>query len=72
MNTDNYNAWQLALQDRDRALYGMLLLAGLFVVSYLITYVKWIPPIWGQRLRIAYEIGGVLLYVGIVYVCIKG
>lgn len=72
MNTDNYLAWQLAIQDRDRALYGMLGLAFLLVGSYLLTYVKWVPPIWGKRIRIAYEVGGILLYIGIVVVCAKG
>jgi len=72
MNTDNYMAWQTALQDRDRALYGMFLLAVLLIGSYLFTYAKWIPPIWGKRIRIAYEIGGILLYAGIVIVCAKG
>lgn len=72
MNTDNYLAWQNALADRDRALYGMLFLALLLIGSYLFTYVNWIPPTWGKRIRIAYEIGGVLLYIGIVYVCYRG
>ena len=72
MTTDNYHAWQMALQDRDRALYAMLLLAFMLVGSYLITYVKWVPPIWGKRIRVAYEIGGIFLYIGIVVVCARG
>lgn len=68
MNTDNYNAWQLALADRDRALYGMFLLAFLLVGSYLLTYVNWVPPKWGKRIRFAYEVGGILLYIGIIVV----
>lgn len=68
MNTDNYKAWQLAIADRDRALYGMLLLAFLLVGSYLLTYVNWIPPKWGKRIRFFYEVGGILLYIGIIIV----
>ena len=68
MNTDNYNAWQLALKDRDRALYWMMILAVGLVGSYLLTYAKWIPPGWGKRIRVAYEIGGIFLYIGIVIV----
>ena len=72
MNTDNFSAWQVALQNRDTALYLMLLLAMLLVGSYLFTYVNWIPPKWGKYIRLVYEIGVVLLYIGIVYVCAKG
>jgi len=74
MNTDNYANWQIALAERDRALYAMLILAVALVGSYLFTYFfpKWIPPIWGKRIRIAYEIGGILLYIGIVIVCAEG
>lgn len=68
MNTDNYRAWQLALADRDRALYGMLLLAFLLVGSYLFTYAKWVPSKWGKRIRFAYEVGGILLYIGTIIV----
>lgn len=71
MNTDNYRAWQLALQQRDQALYGLLLLAGILVGSYLLTYAKWVPATWGRRIRIAYEMGGILLYAGIIIVCSK-
>jgi hypothetical protein len=72
MNTDNYRAWQTALKDRDAALYGLLILAAVLVGSYLITYAKWLPPAWGKRLRLAYEIGGALLYIGIIIVCTNG
>jgi len=72
MNTDNFTAWQIALQNRDNALYSMLGLALLLVGSYLFTYVNWIPPKWGKYIRLTYEVGGVLLYFGIVYVCAKG
>ena len=71
MNTDNYLAWQLALKDRDTALYGIFVLALLLVGSYLLSYVEWVPPIWGKRIRIAYEVGGILLYIGIVYISNK-
>ena len=71
MNTDNYLAWQDALKDRDNALYGMLILAFILVGSYLVTYAKWVPPTWGKRIRVAYEIGGVLLYFGIIYISNK-
>lgn len=72
MNTDNYIAWQLAIQDRDRALYGLVVLALVLVGSYLITYAKWVPPVWQKRLRLAYEVGGVFLYIGIIAVCARG
>lgn len=71
MDTSNYSAWQLALKQRDQALYGLLLLAVVLVGSYLFTYAKWLPPAWGKRIRIAYEIGGVMLYIGIIIVCLK-
>lgn len=71
MNTDNFRAWQLALQQRDQALYALILLAGILVGSYLLTYATWLPREWGRRVRIAYEVGGVLLYIGIVIVCLK-
>jgi len=67
MNTDNYLSWQNALLDRDKALYSLLLLAFILVGSYLITYM--LPPEFGKRLRVAYEVGGILLYIGIVAVC---
>ena len=69
MNTDNYRAWQIALQQRDQALYGLLALAFMLVGSYLFTYAAWVPPVWGRRIRVAYEVGGILLYIGIVVVC---
>jgi len=72
MSTDNFRAWQLALQQRDQALYALILLAAILVGSYLLTYATWLPPVWGRRIRLAYEVGGVLLYTGIVIVCIKG
>ena len=71
MDTSNYRAWQLALQQRDQALYALLALAFMLVGSYLFTYAKWIPQIWGRRIRAAYEMGGILLYIGIVIVCAK-
>ena len=71
MGTENFTAWQQALQDRDRALYGLLLLAFVLVGSYLLTYAKWIPPKWGARIRGAYEVGGILMYIGIIVVCMK-
>jgi len=71
MNTDNYRAWQALLNQRDQALYAMFGLAVLFIGSYLITYVSWIPEKTGRMLRAAYEIGGILLYIGIIIVCAK-
>lgn len=68
MNTDNYAAWQQLLNQRDHGLYMLLLLATFLVGSYLITYAYWIPQKYGRLIRVAYEIGGILLYIGIVIV----
>ena len=70
MNTDNYLAWPNLLTQRDTALYWLLLLAAGLVGSYLLTYAAWIPGAWGKRLRIAYEIGGVLFYLGVIVISI--
>jgi len=72
MNTDNYRAWQEALNQRDQALIAMFGLALLMVGSYLVTYLPWVPPAWGRRIRLSYEIGGILLYIGIIVVCANG
>lgn len=72
MNTDNYRAWQLLLDQRDKALYMLLGIAIILVGSYLITYVNWIPAKLGKRLRLIYEIGGLALYIGTIIVCLKG
>lgn len=72
MNTDNYLAWQQLLEERDRALYWLLLLAAGLVGSYLITYVEWIPQRYGKLIRAAYEVGGILLYIGIVIISARG
>jgi len=73
MNTDNYRAWQELLNQRDQAIYLLFGLAAILVIAYLITYAeKWVPPKIGKLIRLAYEIGGLALYVGIVAVCAKG
>ncbi len=66
--TDRYWLWQQALDQRDRGMLSLFTLAILMVVSYLITYVDWLPPKVGRVLRIVYELGGVILYVGILIV----
>lgn len=70
MNTDNYRAWQALLLDRDQGIYILFFLAAFLVGSYLITYVNWIPQKYGRKIRAAYEIGGILLYVGLIYICL--
>jgi len=72
MNTQFYQAWRAAMQQRDQALYILLVLAVILVGSYLITYVNWVPDKWGRRLRATYEIGGALLYLGMLIVSILG
>lgn len=72
MDTKNYLAWKALLNQRDLALYGLLFLAVALVGSYLITYVEWLPAKYGKVIRYTYEIGGLLLYIGIVIVCVIG
>jgi len=69
--TERYLLWREALVNRDRGMYSLMILAVLFVVSYLVTYVPWIPERWGRYLRISYEIGGVILFVGMILVSAK-
>lgn len=66
--TPKYYLWQQALADSHRGIYSLVGLAVLFVGSYLITYVPWISDKLGKYLRISYEIGGVLLYAGMLVV----
>ena len=69
MDTSNFVAWQQAILQRDQALYGLAALALALVGSYLLTYAEWVPTTWARRIRLAYEVGGVLLYIGIIAVC---
>ena len=70
MNTDNYIAWQALIDQRNISLYWLALLALLLVGSYLLTYAAWLPYKYGKLIRIAYEAGGILLYIGIIVVTV--
>lgn len=66
--TDRYWLWQQALTERDQGMMSLFILAIALVVSYLVTYVPWLPQKYGKVLRKAYEVGGVLLYIGVLLV----
>lgn len=66
--TPRFYLWQDALVARDQGMYSLIGLGVLFVGSYLITYVPWIPDKPGKALRVGYEVGGILLYVGMLVV----
>jgi len=66
--TDRYWLWQQALTERDQGMMSLFVLAAVLVASYLITYAPWLPQRYGRALRRAYEIGGALLYVGVLVV----
>jgi hypothetical protein len=66
--TPKYYLWQQALDNSHRGMYSLMMLAVLFVGSYLMTYVPWIPNKYGKALRIGYEVGGVFLYAGMLVV----
>lgn len=71
MNTENYQAWQLLLHQRNIALYWMLGLSAFLIASYEITYAQWLPQRYAKLIRYAYEVGGVLLYIGTVILSIR-
>lgn len=71
MTTDNFIAWQDLLIVRDRGLLLLFALSMFLIGSYLVTYVTWIPPKWGKYTRLVYEVGGILLYILLVYVSVK-
>jgi len=71
MNTDNFIAWQALLNERDKGLYLLLALAAFLVGSYLISYLTWIPPKYGRIIRGMYEVGGIMLYIGLVIISLK-
>jgi hypothetical protein len=66
--TDRFYLWQQALRERDQGMYSLVGLAFLFVGSYLITYVPWVPDRYGRVLRLCYEVGGGLLFIGMIIV----
>jgi len=68
--TERYLIWQKELTQRDLGMYTLSGLAVLLVVSYLLTYADWLPPTVGKGLRFVYEVGGGLLYLGIIVVSV--
>ena len=66
--TERYTLWRQALIDRDHGIYSLLALSLMFVVSYLVTYAPWVPARWGKYIRFAYEVGGALMFAGMVVV----
>lgn len=66
--TGHYAAWQQALADRNQGLYMLMGLGALLVISYLLTYVSWLPAKYARLLRKAYEIGGLIFYTWAVLI----
>lgn len=64
--TDMYIVWQTSMTNRDHALYWLSGIGIMFVGSYLISYVPWLPIRWARLLRWGYEAGGALMFVAII------
>ena len=70
--SDRYTAWLGVLAERDRALWSLFVLAGLFVVAWHISpLIDELP--WRKQIQFIFLFGGFLLFYGsLAYLLVAG
>jgi len=70
--SDRYTAWLGVLAERDRALWSLFVLAGLFVVAWHVTPLVGDLPV-RKKVQVIFLIGGLIVFYGsLAYLLLAG
>lgn len=72
MDTVLFELWQTNIDNQNEAINMLAGLGVFLVLCYLISYAPWLPVKWANLLRVGYEMGGVMLYAGIIVISLIG